>query len=83
MASNISKWQTRQGELKADIAQNQASASSANPKSAGVNAIPVASRQAVASTSVHFFFLSGDGIIHPGPLLTQTSIQQSLADCFT
>ena len=48
----MAKWQTRQGELKADLAQI-ATVSTAAPTSAGVNAIPIGSKQPVASSSVH------------------------------
>jgi hypothetical protein len=52
MAFNMAKWQTRQGELKADLAQT-ATVPAAAPTSAGVNAIPIGTKQAVASASVH------------------------------
>ena len=82
MASNISKWQTRQGELKADIAHNQASAS-IPAHTAGVNAIAVVVRQPVASTSVHSFFPRGIERTFPEPLLTRISISNRSAGFFT
>lgn len=81
MASNISKWQTRQGELKAEIAQNQASAS-VPVGSIGVNSIPVATKQAVAKSSVHSFFSRDIDAQLQDKLLTQFSISNRLAGCF-
>jgi hypothetical protein len=52
MASNMAKWQTRQGELKADLAQTS-KLPAATQTSAGVNAIPIGIKQPGASSSVH------------------------------